>query len=99
MFAFAYRRDPDYSHLANMLERDILNEPARLTGRRLFPDSFRLLMIIGALVFFLILLGQLLWMDIEHKLEPGLRTSIAGWMWTDAPSKPGSTRDVIGEGS
>jgi type VI secretion system protein ImpK len=98
LFAFAYRRDPEYSHLANILERDTLNEPARLTGRRLLPDSFRLLVIIGALIFFLILLGQLLWMDVQHKLEPGLRTPITGWMGTDEP-KPASTAGTAGDGS
>jgi type VI secretion system protein ImpK len=99
LFAFGYRRDPEYSHLANILERDTLNEPARLTGRRLLPDSFRLLVIIGALIFFLILLGQLLWMDVQHKLEPGLRTPITGWMGTDESPKPASTGGAAGDGS
>ncbi|MDE2366074.1 MAG: DotU family type IV/VI secretion system protein [Betaproteobacteria bacterium] len=98
LFAFAYRRDPQYGELANMLERDTLSEPARLPDRRLFPDSFRLLLIVGSLIFLLMVLGQLLWMDIRHKLEPGLEIPIAGWTWigkVPAPGAPaGGTGDV-----
>lgn len=89
LFAFAYRRDPEYSQLANLLEHDTLSEPARLPDRRLLPDSSRLLIIMGTLVFFLIVLGQLLWNDIQHKLEPGLGAPMADRAWTDKPPQPG----------
>jgi type VI secretion system protein ImpK len=89
LFAFAYRRDPEYSHLANLLEHDSLSEPARLPDRRLLPDSFRLLIIVGSMVLFMIVLGQLLWNDIQHKLEPGLGAPMADRAWTDKPPQPG----------
>ena len=52
-------------------------QAARLPERRMLPDSFRLLIIIGSLIFFLLVLSQLLWSDIQHKLEPGLGTPMA----------------------
>mgnify|MGYP001028201098 CR=1 FL=1 len=74
LFAFAYRRDPEYRELASMLEQNTLAKPAHLPDRRMLPDSFRLLIIIGSLIFFLLVLSQVLWSDIQHKLEPGLET-------------------------